>query len=69
MFTSLQIKFLIFIAIVAVITVGFAILIMHQLKVVGDKALEVKRRQIDYQQQLETAPADKSNEISKIKPD
>ncbi len=69
MFTSLQIKFLIFIAIVCVITAGFAILIMRQMKVVGNKALEAKRRQMDYQQQLETAQADKSNEIPKTEPD
>lgn len=45
MFTSLQIKYLIFIAAVLVITIGFAILIFRQLKIVGDKALIAKQRQ------------------------
>jgi hypothetical protein len=45
LFTSLQIKYLIFIAAVLVITIGFAILIFRQLKVVGDKALIAKQRQ------------------------
>lgn len=52
MFTSLQIKFLIFIAVVFVITAGFAILISRQMKKVGQKALEAKQRQQDYQDQL-----------------
>ena len=56
MFTGLQIKFLIFIAIVFVITVGFAILILRQMKVVGKKALEAKQRQEEYQNQLEDEP-------------
>ena len=49
MFTSLQIKFLIFIAIVFIVTVGFGILILRQMKVVGKKALAAKQRQEEYQ--------------------
>ncbi|NMC28419.1 MAG: hypothetical protein GYA42_09800 [Syntrophomonadaceae bacterium] len=50
---SLQIKFLIFIAIVFVITVGFGILITRQMKVVGEKALVAKKAQDEYRKQLE----------------
>jgi len=53
LFTSLQIKFLIFIAIVFVVTVGFGILILRQMKVVGKKALAAKQRQQEYQDQLD----------------
>lgn len=53
MFTSLQIKFLIFIAIVFIVTVGFGILIMVQMKVVSKKALIAKQRQEEYQNQLD----------------
>ena len=42
MFTSLQIKFLIFIAIFFIITAGFAILMSGQMKKVSKKALSVK---------------------------
>jgi Tfp pilus assembly protein PilO len=54
LFNSLQIKFLIFIAIVFIITAGFAILISRQMKVVGQKALAAKERQNAYQKQLDT---------------
>ena len=54
MFTGLQINFLIFIAVVFVITVGFAILILRQMKITGQKALEAKQRQQDYQKQVDT---------------
>lgn len=54
MFNSLQIKFLIFIAVVFVITVGFAILISRQMKVVGQKALVAKERHKEYENQLST---------------
>jgi len=50
---SLQIKFLIFIAIVFLITVGFGILITRQMKVVGEKALVAKKAQEEYRKQLE----------------
>lgn len=50
---SLQIKFLIFIAIVFLITVGFGILITRQMKVVGEKALIAKKAQEEYRKQLE----------------
>jgi hypothetical protein len=53
LFTSLQIKFLIFIAIVFIITVGFTILIWRQMKIVGKKALAAKQRQKEYQNQLD----------------
>ncbi|MCX5780562.1 MAG: hypothetical protein NTV45_07040 [Firmicutes bacterium] len=52
MFNSLQIKFLIFIAVVFVIGVGFAILISRQMKVVGQKALIAKERHKAYENQL-----------------
>jgi hypothetical protein len=52
LFNSLQIKFLIFIAIVFVISVGFAILISRQMKVVGQKALVAKERHKEYENQL-----------------
>jgi hypothetical protein len=52
LFTSLQIKFLIFIAIVAVITLGFAILIGRQIVVVGKKAVEAKQHKQEYLDQL-----------------
>jgi len=51
--TSLQIKFMIFIAIVCIITVGFGFLIMHQMKVVSKKALIAKQRQEEYQNQVD----------------
>jgi len=54
LFTGLQINFLIFIAVVFVITVGFAILILRQMKITGQKALEAKQRQQDYQKQVDT---------------
>lgn len=50
---GLQIKFLIFIAIVFLITVGFGILITRQMKVVGEKALVAKKAQEEYRKQLE----------------
>jgi len=50
---SLQMKFLIFIAIVFLITVGFGILITRQMKVVGEKALVAKKAQEEYRKQLE----------------
>lgn len=50
---SLQIKFLIFIAIVFLITVGFGILITRQMKVVGEKALVAKKAQEEYRKELE----------------
>lgn len=50
---SLQVKFLIFIAIVFLITVGFGILITRQMKVVGEKALVAKKAQEEYRKQLE----------------
>lgn len=53
MFTGLQINFLIFIAVVFVITVGFAILILRQMKITGQKALEAKQRQQNYQNQVD----------------
>lgn len=53
MFNSLQIKFLIFIGVVFIITIGFAILISRQMKVVGRKALAAKERQNEYQKQLD----------------
>lgn len=62
MFTSLQIKFLIFIAIVAVITLGFAILIGRQIVIVGQKAVAAKKRQEEYQNQLEEEPKEESSE-------
>lgn len=42
---SLQIKFIVFIAVVAIITFGFAVLIFKQLNKVGKKALEAKQQQ------------------------
>jgi len=62
LFTSLQIKFLIFIAIVAVITLGFAILIGRQIVIVGQKAVAAKKRQEEYQNQLEEEPKEESSE-------
>ena len=53
---SLQIKFLIFIAVVAVITLGFAVLIFRQLGVVAKKALEAKKQQEEQQQQGVSLP-------------
>jgi Sec-independent protein translocase protein TatA len=53
LFTSLQIKFLIFIAVVFIITIGCGVLITRQMKIVGQKALEAKQRQDEYRQQLE----------------
>lgn len=53
MFTSLQIKFLIFIAIVVIITAGFAILISRQMRKMSKKALTAKQCQKDYQNQLD----------------
>ena len=52
MFTSLQIKFLIFIAIVFIVTVGFSILIGRQIIKVGKKALAAKQRQMELQNQM-----------------
>ena len=48
-FSNLQIKFLIFIAIVFVVTLGFGIMIWRQLNVVGKKALAAKERQMELQ--------------------
>lgn len=62
MFTSLQIKFLIFIAIVFVITAGFAIVISRQMKVVGKKALEAKQRQEEYLNQADNDHNENSGE-------
>ncbi len=62
MFTSLQIKFLIFIAITFIVTVGFAILISRQMKVVGKKALAAKLRQKEYQSQLDDDQKEESGE-------
>lgn len=53
MFTSLQIKFLVFIAVVFLITIGFGVLITRQMKIVGEKALVAKKAQEEYRQQLE----------------
>ncbi len=50
MFTNLQIKFLIFIAVVFIVTIGFGIMIWRQLNVVGKKALEAKQRQMELQE-------------------
>ncbi len=61
MFTSLQIKFLIFIAIVFVITLGFAILIGRQIVIVGKKAVEAKLRQKEYQNQPDEEPKGESS--------
>lgn len=61
LYNSLQIKFLILIAIVCVITAGFAILIFRQMKVVGNKALEAKKRQNEHQTQLEVSRKIKSD--------
>ena len=52
MLTSLQIKFLILIAMVFLITIGFAILIWRQTIIVERKALAAKMRQKEYQNQL-----------------
>lgn len=62
MFTSLQIKFLIFIAVVIVITIGFAILIMRQMGTMGKKALAAKQRQEKYQNQLDAEQKEESGE-------
>lgn len=51
---GLQIKFIIFIAVVAVITFGFAVIIFKQLNKVGKKALEAKQQQ-EYELQRELA--------------
>jgi hypothetical protein len=48
-FTSLQIKFLIFIAIVFFFTIGFATMIWNQLKKVEKKALAARQRQMQLQ--------------------
>ena len=50
---SLQLKFLIFIAVVFVITVVFAYIIYRQFNKVGKTALEAKQRQQEYQYQLD----------------
>lgn len=50
---SLQLKFLIFIAVVFVITLVFAVLIFRQFNKVGKNALEAKQRQEEYQAQLD----------------
>jgi hypothetical protein len=60
LFNSLQIKFLIFIAIVFVISVGFAILISRQMKVVGQKALVAKERHKEYENHLAADPLEAS---------
>jgi hypothetical protein len=52
LFNSLQIKFLIFIAVVFIITLGFAILIGRQINIVGKKALAAKQRQMELQNQI-----------------
>lgn len=62
MLNSLQIKFLILIAVVAVITLFFAILIFRQMKVVSQKALEAKHRQTEYLKQLEEEPEEETSE-------
>jgi hypothetical protein len=62
LFTSLQIKFLIFIAIVFIITVGFAILIGRQIIVVGKKAVAAKQRQKEYQNRLDDEQTEESCE-------
>ncbi len=50
---SLQLKFLIFIAVVFVITLVFAVLIFRQFNKVGKNALEAKQHQEEYQAQLD----------------
>ena len=62
MLTSLQIKFLIFIVCVFLITVGFAILIWHQTIIVEKKALAAKQRQKEYQNQPEPNKTKEKNE-------
>ena len=52
MFTGLQVKFLVFIAVVFLITIGFAYLIWRQMKKTGQAALEAKQRQNEYQSHL-----------------
>ena len=60
---SLQIKFLIFIAVVLVVTIGFAILIWHQTIIVEAKALAAKKRQQEYQSQLDTEEPEAETQI------
>lgn len=63
MLTSLQIKFLILIFMVFLITIGFAILIWRQTIVVEKKALAAKQRQKECQQnQPELNKIEKTNE-------
>ena len=49
MFTSLQIKFLLCIAIIIIITAGFAILISRQMRKMSKKALTAKQRPKNFQ--------------------
>ena len=62
MYTSLQIKFLIFIVIVIVITIGFGILIMRQMNKMGRKALAAKQHQMEYLNQMDEDSSEESNE-------
>lgn len=50
---NLQMKFLVFIAVVFVITMAFAYIIYRQFNKVGKTALEAKQRQQEYQDQLD----------------
>ncbi len=50
---SLQIKFLVFITVVFIITMVFAFIIYRQFNKVGKTALEAKQRQQEYQDQLD----------------
>ncbi len=51
---SLQLKFVIFIAVVFIITLIFAFLIFRQFNKVGKNALDAKQRQEEYQAELDS---------------